>query len=247
MLRFLTPLLLALSQLTRFPIPDIKINRQAKQVGRATLFYPLVGLVMGLLLFVTAWMLSFSSSQHTLLVASMIIVLWMLISGGIHLMGLANSAENELGGLGDYESPQSGTKGSYRGTAGIMAIIGLVLLKVTALDALLQRQFLIALLVSPIIGRGMILLLFLTTPYIRKEGATNDTTNFMNKNGALIMVTLVFILGFIVSIPAMLAVLFIFYLMRRRMMKHHKGCTSDTVGATVEITEMMWLAAVALY
>ncbi|CAA6807029.1 MAG: Adenosylcobinamide-GDP ribazoletransferase [uncultured Thiotrichaceae bacterium] len=245
MLSFMTPFLLALSLLTRIPVPDFKNEIQAQQIGRSTLFYPFVGLVIGTLLSLTVWILP--ATQHTLLIASIITVLWIMITGGIHLDGLADSADAWLGGFGDHERTQRIMKDPLVGAAGVIAIVALVLLKVTALDALLQQQFLIALLVSPIIGRGMILLLFLTTPYIRKEGMANDATSLMPRNGALIALTLVFILGFTVSIIAMLATLIMFYLLRRLMMKRLHGCTGDTAGATVEIIEMVWLATVVLF
>lgn len=245
MTSFLIPFLLALSLLTRIPVPDFKTEIQAKQIGYSTLFYPIVGLVIGDILYVTAWMLP--SSQFTFLVASIIIVLWMIITGGIHLDGLADSADAWLGGFGDQEKTQRIMKDPLVGAAGVIAIVALVLLKVAALDALLQQQFLIALLISPIIGRSMILLLFLTTPYIRKEGMANDATSFMPKIGALIVLTLTFMFGFTVSIIAMFAVLICFYLLRRLMIKRLKGCTGDTAGATVEITEMVWLIGAALY
>lgn len=242
---FLAPFLLALSLLTRIPVPDFKTEIQPKQVGHSTLFYPMVGLVIGGILFAIAWVLP--SSQFTLLIASIIIVLWMIITGGIHLDGLADSADAWLGGFGDHEKTQRIMKDPLVGAAGVIAIVALVLLKVAAVDALLQQQFLIALLVSPIVGRSMILLLFLTTPYIRKAGMANDATSFMPKSAALIILTLTFMLGFTISLGAMIAVLVCFYLLRRLMIKRLKGCTGDTAGATVEITEMVWLAAAVLY
>jgi adenosylcobinamide-GDP ribazoletransferase len=48
------------------------------------------------------------------------------------------------------------------------------------------------------------------------------------------------------SFAGIIAVLLAFSMLRRMMIKRLGGCTGDTAGATVEITETVWLCAAAL-
>jgi adenosylcobinamide-GDP ribazoletransferase len=52
--------------------------------------------------------------------------------------------------------------------------------------------------------------------------------------------------GMLFSFLGMLCALTGFWLLRRLMLKRLGGCTGDTVGATVEITEMLFLVGSAL-
>ena len=91
--------LLALSLMTRIPVGHLdEISEQDS--GRSALFYPVIGLLIGILLYIPA--LLFQSTPPYFL-AAIIISLWAIITGGLHLDGLADSADGWLGGLGDKE------------------------------------------------------------------------------------------------------------------------------------------------
>jgi len=67
---------------------------QPQELGRSLLFYPLVGLLFGLLL----WGLNLALAGAPLLLhAALLLTAWVLLSGGLHLDGLADSADAWLG------------------------------------------------------------------------------------------------------------------------------------------------------
>ena len=67
-----------------------------EQLGRSVLCYPLVGVLFGGLL----WGLNVLLDTSPLLLhAALLLAAWVLLSGALHLDGLADSADAWLGGL----------------------------------------------------------------------------------------------------------------------------------------------------
>ena len=242
---------LAIGLLTRFPVPSsLQTDTiQEEDSGRSVLFYPLVGLIIGLILYLPIF---FFPDASPTLTAAIIVTLWAIITGGLHLDGLADSADAWLGGMGDKEKIHRIMKDPLVGSAGVIAIVCLLLLKVTALSSLLQNgqegqngnEALIIL--TPLIGRSMILLLFLSTPYIRQQGMATNMVNHLPRNVAWWIVGLCLLCCLLFSFWGIVFVLLGFFLLRRLMLKILGGCTGDTIGASVEISEMLFILGIAL-
>ena len=150
---------LALSLLTRLPTPNLP-ELQPEDTGRSALFYPLTGLIIGMFLCLPVFVFPNASP---LLIAAVITVIWAAITGGLHLDGLADSADGWLGGLGDPSKTQQIMKDPLVGAAGVIAIACVLLLKFAALTTLLLQGNWIIVLLAPLLGKSMIILLFLTT------------------------------------------------------------------------------------
>jgi adenosylcobinamide-GDP ribazoletransferase len=159
----------------------------------------------------------------------------------LHLDGLADSADAWLGGFGDSAKTHRILKDPLVGAAGVIALVGVLLLKFAALVVVLENATWWLILIAPVIGRILILLLFLSTPYVRAEGLASAVTAHLPRTTAIWIVTGGLLLGFTVSGSGLLAVLLGFWLLRRLMLQRLQGCTGDTAGATVEIGEMLWL------
>ena len=235
--------LLALSLLTRFPVKHIE-NIQAEDSGHSALFYPLIGLVIGSILYLP--ILFFSESSPYLL-SAIIISLWAIITGGLHLDGLADSADAWLGGMDDEEKTHRIMKDPLLGAAGVIALVCLLILKFSAISAVIESGLGWLIILAPAIGRSMILLLFLTTSYVRKQGMAMDVYDKLPKDSAWIVTGICLIIGAICSLFGTFLILIGFYLSRRLMLKRLGGCTGDTAGASVEISETLFLVGAALH
>lgn len=233
---------LALSFLTRIPVPDLG-RLEPVDFGRCALYYPVVGAVIGLLLCTP--MLLFGHAQP-LLLAAIITVLWAVITGGLHLDGVADGADAWLGGLGDEEKTHRILKDPLVGAAGAIAISSVLLLKFAALTVLIENQLWWAVVFAPVLGRASILLLFLSTPYVRRGGLASAVTDFMPKLPAGLIALGCLIIGLLLAWQGVLWFLLGFWLLRRVMMKRLQGCTGDTAGAGVELGEVFWLAGIGL-
>jgi len=233
---------LALSFLTRIPVPDLG-KLEAVDFGRAALFYPLVGLLIGALLCLP---LVLFPHAPAVLLAAIVTVLWAAITGGLHLDGLADSADAWLGGFGDVEKTHRILKDPLIGAAGAIVLVGLLLLKFAALVVILENGVWWVVLLAPVLGRALVLLLFLTTPYVRAGGLASAVTAHLPRTLAWWLTLVMLVAVALVSLHGLLAVLLGFWLLRRMMVQRLRGCTGDTAGATVESGEMLWLVGVAL-
>jgi len=226
---------LAVQFLTRFPL-NINIELSDKRLGQSVLFYPLIGLLIGSLLALLAYFLPPTS---TLLNAALILSLWVLMTGGLHLDGLADCSDAWVGGLGDKTRSLAIMKDPAAGPIAVIVLVLLLLLKWSALQQLLSLdQALLPLLVAPFLARLSILILMLSTPYIRENGLGSAMQQHLPKQAAqlIILITLAACSWFF-SVYIVLSTLFIIAWIRHLALQRIQGMTGDVYGASVEIIE----------
>ncbi|WPO98949.1 adenosylcobinamide-GDP ribazoletransferase [Pseudomonas sp. HR96] len=242
----MAPLLIALQFLSRLPV-RLPGMPAPQAVGRSLLFYPLVGLLLGLLLCLGQWLLQ---GAPPLLQAALLLAGWVLFSGALHLDGLADSADAWLGGFGDRERTLLIMKDPRSGPIAVVTLVVVLLLKFCALAAVLQLHAWPALLLTPVLGRAVLLGLFLTTAYIRAGGLGQALADHLPRRQGWWVLGLV-ALGCVLIAPGhglasvLVAVLVVTWL-RRLMIRRLGGTTGDTAGAVLEIVEMAVLVVWAL-
>ena len=235
---------IALGLMTRIPIPSlfyIKEGDSEKLYGWSVIFYPLIGLVIGGILVLVLWGLSqFNLSTNGLIEAAIILAIWVLITGALHLDGLADSADAWLGGYGDKKRTLEIMKDPYSGPAAVVILLLLLLLKFSSLTNLTIDEWLL-LILSPVLARTFVMLLLATTPYVREGGMGESAAKQLPK----IAVWLVSLLVFGSSIFllkenswGLLLLAVLAYFLRRLMLKRIGGTTGDTAGAMLEVMEV---------
>jgi adenosylcobinamide-GDP ribazoletransferase len=95
----MTPLLIALQFLTRLPI-SLAGMPAPQQIGRSLLWYPVVGLLLGLWLVGLQQLLGDTPLP---LQTALLLAVWVGSTGGLHLDGLADTADAWVGGFGDRQ------------------------------------------------------------------------------------------------------------------------------------------------
>lgn len=237
--------IIAVQFLTCFPT-FVFYEWQPKAVGRSLLFYPLVGLLIGLLLLLVAWL---GSAATDLVQAGLLLTAWVLISGGLHLDGLADSADAWVGGLGDKQRTLDIMKDPCCGPSAVVILVLVLLLKFVALVSVVVAENWWALLLIPVISRSSLPGLFLTTPYVRPGGLGELLAQHMPRNQLqwLLLITALlvwFILGSL-GFSLILAAVLVSLLLRMLMLKRIGGLTGDTAGANVELVEVVLLIVAA--
>ncbi|QIA02423.1 adenosylcobinamide-GDP ribazoletransferase [Pseudomonas fluorescens] len=241
------PLWIALQFLSSLPI-RLPGMPAPEQLGRSLLFYPLVGLLFGVIL----WALNISLVGTPLLLhAALLLAVWVLLSGALHLDGLADSADAWLGGFGDRERTLTIMKDPRSGPSAVVTLVLVLLLKFAALLALIEQQQGIALIIVPLIGRAALLGLFLTTSYVRAGGLGQALADHLpRKTGwqvlAVSAAACVVIAGFN-AVGALLLAVVVFIWLRHLMVRRLGGTTGDTAGALLELLEMSVLVGLALF
>lgn len=233
----LKPFLIAVQFLTRLPV---RLTKQPgeKELGYSLLCYPLVGLIIGSILIGIGWLLS---NTPPLVTAALLITFWILLTGGLHLDGLADSADAWVGGMGDRPKTLAIMKDPNCGPGGVAAVTLSILLKFTALYTLVIINEWITLLLAIIFSRTLILLLFLTTPYVRSNGLGASLAANQPRRWSISIIFTVFLLTFLLTdiryLLLALTAIITFLFLRNLMCQRIGGTTGDTVGALVEITE----------
>jgi adenosylcobinamide-GDP ribazoletransferase len=240
------PFWIALQFLSSLPIrlPGMPSPRE---LGRSLLFYPAVGVLLGSVLMALNLLLD---GAPLFLHAALLLAAWVLLSGGLHLDGLADSADAWLGGFGDRERTLTIMKDPRSGPIAVVTLVIVLLLKFTALLALIESHHSLGLLLAPVIGRTAMLALFLGTPYVRAGGLGQALADHLPRSlGVKVLgitaIACVLIAGW-AGVEAVLTATAGFFWLRRLMIRRLGGSTGDTAGAMLELLEMLVLVVLAL-
>lgn len=237
--------LIALQFLTIVPV-RLGGTPSAQQVGRSLLCYPLVGLLLGLVLWLTSTLMQ---SAAPALQAALLLALWVALTGALHLDGLADSADAWLGGFGDRERTLAIMKDPRSGPAAVVVLVLVLLLKFVALWTLLAGDARLALVLAPLLGRAALAGLFLVTPYVRQGGLGQALADYLPQRsvaGVLLLVVTGCLLAGEAGWLALALGLGVAVLARRSMCSRLGGTTGDTAGALLELVECAVLVGLAL-
>lgn len=237
--------LLALQFLTRIPVV-IRDAPSRQAAGRSLLYYPLVGLILGLLLAALNWLLA---DAPALVRAAVVLTAWVALTGGLHLDGLADSADAWAGARGDRARALAIMRDPYSGPIAVVALVLAILIKFASLSNISPQDWL-ALAFVPALARGSIPLLFVTTPYVRPGGLGEALGTGQSRATSIASATVtwgaaVLALG-TTGLWLVLVLGIVLLLLRGAMMRRLGGTSGDTAGALVEITETGLLLTLAL-
>jgi adenosylcobinamide-GDP ribazoletransferase len=237
------PLWIALQFLSSLPI-RLPGMPEPEQLGRSLLFYPLVGLLFGLILWAMNMLLA---GAPLLLHAALLLTVWVLLSGALHLDGLADSADAWLGGFGDRERTLTIMKDPRSGPIAVVTLVLVMLLKFAALLALIEQGQGLVLLIVPVLGRAALLGLFLTTPYVRAGGLGQALADHLPRRaGWWVLGVSALACALMAGIVAVVICVVMFVWLRQVMMRRLGGTTGDTAGALLELLEMGVLVGLVL-
>lgn len=231
----------ALRFLTILPVP-LKWCGDEHSFHRSPDWYPLAGLLMGLLLaacdLLLRWLLP-------LPVAAVLVLLTLIaLSGALHMDGLADTADAFFSSRG-RERMLEIMKDSCCGPMGVTAIVVVLLLKLALILALPLQWRSQGLLLMPVAGRCVMPVLSSWLPYAR---STEGTGAFI-RNGAgfrrcAIALSAMAVLSLaLLGLAPGLTVVTLFaaatWLTGRYCRRKIGGYTGDTLGAACELVELV--------
>ncbi len=220
----------------------------ADAIARSQAFYPLVGVALGVALAaidrVLAPLLP-AGPRSTLLVAALVVA-----TRGLHLDGLCDTFDGLLGGH-DRAQRLEIMRDPRAGSYGVSAIVVVLLLKWSALAAMVAPVRVAALLVAPTLGRYAMVIVAAAAPYARDRGlgagyhaAARGAPLFVATGSAAIVCLLALGWG---GLTLLAAATLIAVAIASWSMHAVGGATGDVFGATCEITEVaVLMAALAL-
>ncbi len=236
--------LAAIQFLTLLPV-RIRRDLTPEDLAGSTAFFPLVGLLLGVLLAGVAYPALVLFPQP--LVSPILIAFLAFLTGALHLDGFADTADGMFSGKSP-ERKLAIMKDSHIGTMGVVALILVLLLKVSFLGRLPREVLMRCVILFPCVGRCCMVIPAYVFSYARKEGGTGEAfVNNLTLNsvvpalltGAAAAVLLLGT-GGILSLAAGLACAL---LVAGLVAKSIGGVTGDVLGAADEISETVFLVA----
>ena len=228
----------AIGFLTILPVPARAISGDGKQV----LYFPLVGLVIGCLLYCVDQLLSLAPYIEIRIVGDVLFLA--IISGALHLDGLADTADGIFSHR-PREQILEIMKDSRIGVMGVLALLFCVLLKIAGVAGIIQSVSLIWLILAPALGRTAQVIGLVFVNHVPSEKTLAKQFYQRGEYFLLLFCPLPFALIFYMNWALALVSLTIFTVLLVGLLLFFKnkigGITGDTLGATTEIIETVFL------
>jgi len=228
--------LIALQFLTILPFNN-KVRIGGEDFGRSLVYFPIVGLLLGLFLAGVAYI---SASLPPIVISVLILVAWTVITGGIHLDGFADTCDGFYGNR-RKEDILKIMRDSRIGTMGAAGVALLLLFKFATLSSIRSEDLWKVLIMTAAFARWSQVFACFTSGYARDEGKAKYFIAYAKKTdmfiGALFMLALNwFLMGIkgIILFALLVATVFLFIQYAKKKIG---GMTGDTIGATNEIAE----------
>jgi adenosylcobinamide-GDP ribazoletransferase len=226
---------LALGFLTSIPVRTSA--PQPGDLGRAAIWFPFVGLIIGAVLVVAQLM--FTRFFPPWLSAALIVVVWIALTGGLHLDGLADCGDGLLAAT-SRERRLEIMRDPRLGTFGGMVLVMHLLIKTLAVASLFTP---IALLLAPALARWLMLFVA-QQPAARPGGLGAEFAAGLTRSiwlGAAIVPLLLIVAGIPRSIFAAIAAALVTFAIIRFAQGRLGGVTGDVFGMTIEVVEVVVL------
>lgn len=229
----------ALRFLTIFPglVPE---SEDKRYFAGASYYFTIVGMITGGLIGGAALLCAHVAPP--LLIGVAVAVCLSLVSGFLHLDGLADTIDGFMS-CRDRERSLAIMKDSRIGVMGAVAIISLLFMKTAAILSLPVNEFVSAVIIASAAGRTATILMMSMLPYARVEGGLGDLF-FENESAASVSVVSVLLLltATLVLAPEKMLILVVMFILTMVLfcmwcVKKIGGYTGDTLGAVCELME----------
>jgi adenosylcobinamide-GDP ribazoletransferase len=249
MRRIATALRLALGFLTVIPVPGGPGKPSDADLAESRFAYPAIGLAIGLALAALSAGLN-RLAAPPLLAAFLLVAVGVGITGGLHLDGLADTADG-LFLHGDPERRLAAMRDPHLGSFGASALALVLMGKFAALASLSGQARALALVAAATLSRTLILVAAGTAHYARPSGTgrvvVQATTSADAIGSAILACTLGLALFGPAGLAAALVALTITLGFTRFASRRLHGITGDILGALVELGELAILVILGLF
>jgi len=248
MVNIFNNLLLYFQFFTRIPI-NRELECSDKNFIAGTPFFPIIGLVIGVIQYSAYYLMSFSFNSQ--IVAIILVLISILVTGALHLDGFGDCADGFFAFKGGKDKIIEIMKDSRIGAFGCIAIVFNILLKIALIDNVIFQKIPELIVLSPIIGRFSIVFL----SYIGKNAKPHGTGNLFIgkiqfKNLVSTFITTLLVCYFIIGISVLMLIgsaIVISLLFNKLCENKIGGLSGDTLGANNEIVEIMTFMVYIIY
>ena len=238
---------LAFSFLTIVPVRFREGTVTPADLAASRWAYPAVGAVIGLALAALSGLLDRWGASASV-AAFLLVAAWAAIAGGLHLDGLADTADG-LFLSGGAERRLAVMRDPRVGSFGVVALVLVILGKYAALTSLGGKHRALALLGAAVVSRTLILVSAGSASSARREGTGRPLIEATTRRDAQVAALLVLVLGMAFGrnpgLAAGAAALGLAWGLNRLAARRIGGVTGDILGALVELSELLFLVIVS--
>lgn len=228
-------LIIAAQFLTRLPLPSIAVDDDA--FARSMRWFPAVGLLIGLFLMGGALLVR----GDTWIAALIVLLLWIGITGALHIDGLADLADAIGAGHKDLARVRAVMADPHVGSFGVVAIVTLLIAKLVLLHAVLEQDEALPLLLIPFAARIGPLVWTKSLPPLH-AGLGSRFTDAVSWRHIILWSGVLIASAWLT--PAMLAAPLLIALWALWLKRRVGGVSGDCHGAGIELVEVSLLAIV---
>lgn len=236
----------ALQFLTRIPCPQFEFKSQ--YVSGALSYFPLVGLLIGTLLYLTHLLVS--KLLMPSLAGIILVICYVIITGGLHLDGLMDTIDGLFSNR-SKERMLEIMKDSRVGAHGVTAAVLVLLFKYAVYQQFGSIITWAGIMQVFVLSRWSMVFLIHGFPYLRaeglgkmyKEGSTASYFGF----ATLVALLLVVIAQWQLGLLLFGSILVLAWLYGKKVCSLIGGLTGDTYGAFAELVEAVGFLIVLLY
>ena len=247
----LNAMIIAIAMYSKIPMPRVDWNE--KNMRYAMCFFPLVGVIIGVLEIVAGNLITVWKGEGTFFYAVVLTLIPVFITGGIHLDGFADTMDAKSS-YGDREKKLEILKDPHTGAFAIISLCCYVLLCVGIFSEMRTERLFAAALVF-VFSRslsGISVVTFLAAKNSGLLRTFQDGAQKRNVRIVLIIWLLAAGVGFYLTAGLCggaaavvgLAVFFYYYQFSR---KQFGGITGDLAGYFLQLCELFMLAVLALF
>ena len=228
-----------LSFITRLPVPGRwSQGLEFDQYSRGIVTFPLIGLLLGALSGLVFML--FQPWCGAPLAALFTVLALALMTGGFHLDGLADTCDGVFSAR-SRERMLEIMRDSRLGTHGGLALIFVLLAKVLVVSELALRG-------TPVLAALAAVLLMYRHRYAREEGLGNVFIGHVTGTQTCFTLGLAAILAAVLlpgmqGIAALVVTMVVIFLLGQLLKRTLGGQTGDTLGAAIELGELIFLLA----
>lgn len=244
-----TGILLALQFFSTFPIRR-NLPMEKTHVNAMFAQLPLLGILFGAVMAVSALVMRETAVTGSLLLAFLLVLLSLVLSGGLHMDGLADVADAYF----SYQEKEKRLEimgDPHIGAFGAMALILTIAGKIIIVSETVLTVSLWMILFIPVFSRIGLLLLFSTTPSAKSSGLAaffQQKTDRQKMAGwgllwlAAAMAILVLVMGWQMAVAIFFPFMLVTLFYRQWCRKNFGGVTGDLFGTYVEGMELLlWI------
>jgi adenosylcobinamide-GDP ribazoletransferase len=248
-IRFLTIIPIASFPLSNNSNQDEEEEDLAENFANSMAFFPLVGMLIGILLVLLRRIFCFLPVSP-LIGDTLILIVWIWLSGGLHLDGFADSVDGFSGG-DNKEEILNIMKDSATGAKGVVALVSLLLLKFVFLVEMPLLLKDAALFLTPTIGRwSMVIAAFLGKPARVKNSMGKLFMDYVGWREVIFASLTTAVIGILLFrlyfLPLVIVGVGIVLLILKYCQKRIEGISGDILGAINEIVEVSILLFICL-